>query len=76
MSSETAERQRALQTYLLQQQNFNEKLEEWMLYLAQVEKDLAAPIAGNYPQLVEQQAAFEVRKLTRNLNITVLRKND
>ena len=34
-----------------------------MLYLAQVEKDLAAPIAGNYAKLLEQQAAFEVRRL-------------
>ena len=62
LSSEATERQRALQSCLLHQQNFNDKLEEWMLYLAQVEKDLAAPIAGNYPKLLEQQAAFEVLK--------------
>ena len=63
LSSEATERQRGLQSCLLHQQNFNEKLEEWMLYLAEVEKDLAAPIAGNYPKLLEQQAAFEVLKI-------------
>ena len=63
LSSEATERQRGLQSCLLHQQNFNDKLEEWMLYLAQVEKDLATPIAGNYPKLLEQQASFEVFKI-------------
>ena len=42
LSSEATERQRGLQSCLLHQQNFNDKLEEWMLYLAQVEKGLSS----------------------------------
>ncbi len=60
LSGDASDRQRTLQASLLQQQNFNDKCEEWMMYLAQVEKDLAAPVAGNYPELLEQQTAFEV----------------
>ena len=66
LSSDASERQRTLQASLLQQQNFNDKCEEWMLYLAQVEKDLAAPVAGNYPELLEQQTAFEVCTFNSN----------
>ena len=53
LSSEAVERQRTLQVCLLHQQNFNDKLEEWTSYLAQVEKDLAASVAGDYLHLLE-----------------------
>jgi len=48
-----------MQSYLLLQQNFNQKCEEWMGFLAQVEADLAADIAGNYDSLLQQQHAYD-----------------
>lgn len=59
LAGETSERYKRMQGYLLMQQSFSEKCEEWMLFLAQVEKDLASEIAGNYEALLEQQQAYE-----------------
>ena len=60
LAADTAERYKTMQSHLLLQQDFNQKCEEWMLFLAQVEKDLATDIAGNYESLLEQQQAYEV----------------
>lgn len=50
-----------LQSFLLQQQTFLEKCETWMEFLVQTEENLAVEISGNYPSLMEQQKAHEVR---------------
>ncbi|ELT88687.1 hypothetical protein CAPTEDRAFT_175674 [Capitella teleta] len=59
LSSETSDRYKHMQSHLLLQQDFSQKCEEWMLFLAQVEKDLTAEVAGNYEALLEQQQAYE-----------------
>ena len=52
---------KSLQSQLLLHQNFSQKCEEWMVYLAQVEKDLTADVAGNYHAVLQQQQAAEVK---------------
>ncbi len=60
LHADTNDRCRTMQGFLLTHQDFNSKCEEWMMFLAKVEKDLAADIAGNYIGLLDQQRAFEV----------------
>ena len=60
LCSDTTERYKRMQSYLLLQQDFNQKCEEWMSFLAQVEADLAADIAGSYDALHQQQHAYDV----------------
>jgi nesprin-1 len=72
LSAETSDRYKHMQNHLLLQQDFSQKCEEWMLFLAQIEKDLASDIAGNYEALLEQQQAYEVSlRLLANLLLTV-----
>ena len=59
--ADSTERYKTMQSHLLLQQGFNDKCEEWMVFLARVEKDLAAELVGNHDALLAQQKAFEVR---------------
>lgn len=54
------QRCKALQSHLLLQQDFHSKCEQWLIFLAQVEKALSADIATTYDGLLDQQRAFEV----------------
>lgn len=54
------DRCKALQGHLLVQQDFTAKCETWMTFLASVEHDLSAEIAGNLSDLLEQQRKFQV----------------
>jgi len=58
--ADSTERYKTMQSHLLLQQGFNDKCEEWMVFLARVEKDLAADLVGNHEALLAQQKAFEV----------------
>ena len=58
--ADSTERYKIMQSHLLLQQGFNDKCEEWMVFLARVEKDLAADLVGNHEALLAQQKAFEV----------------
>lgn len=60
LNGETLERCKALQGILLAHQNFTEKCETWMLFLSQMEEDLATEIGGNLADLTEQQRKCEV----------------
>ena len=59
--SETKERTKTLQGILLVQQDFTEKCDTWMAFLAQTEADLSTEIAGNLVDLCIQQKKCEVR---------------
>ena len=61
MFSETKERTKTLQGILLVQQDFTEKCDTWMSFLAQTEADLSTEIAGNLVDLCVQQRKCEVR---------------
>ena len=61
--AETKERNKTLQGLLLTQQDFSEKCDTWMTFLAQTEHDLATEIAGNLPDLQRQLRQCEVRVL-------------
>ena len=58
---ECKERCRTLQGNMLVQQDFTEKCESWMTFLAQTEQDLALEIGGNLADLLNQQRKCEVR---------------
>ena len=58
--SDTTERYKMLRSHLLLQQDFNQKCEDWLVFLAQVEKDLNTDIAGSYEGVLKQQQAYEV----------------
>ncbi|CAH1263260.1 SYNE1, partial [Branchiostoma lanceolatum] len=60
MSTLMSDKYRTMQGIMLDKQNFAQKCETWMLFLAQTEKDLAVDIAGNYEGLLEQQKAYEI----------------
>ncbi|XP_019623175.1 PREDICTED: nesprin-1-like isoform X2 [Branchiostoma belcheri] len=60
MSTLMSNKYRTMQGIMLDKQNFAQKCETWMLFLAQTEKDLAVDIAGNYEGLLEQQKAYEI----------------
>ena len=60
--SETKERTKTLQGILLVQQDFTEKCDTWMSFLAKTEADLSTEIAGNLVDLLIQQKKCEVSK--------------
>lgn len=57
---ESARRRRQMQGTLLVHEDFDAKLDDWGGYLEQVEEDLVADIARNYPHLLAQQQAYAV----------------
>lgn len=59
--SETKEQNKMLQGIILVQQDFTEKCDAWMTFLAQTEQDLSTEIAGNLADLIDQQRKCEVR---------------
>lgn len=60
LQTDAADRYRRMQALLLLQQDFTEKCGNWLSFLQQAESDLTKDIAGNYPDLVEQQKKSEV----------------
>ncbi|XP_041353316.1 nesprin-1-like isoform X4 [Gigantopelta aegis] len=56
---ECKERCRTLQGNMLVQQDFTEKCESWMTFLAQTEQDLALEIGDNLADLLDQQRKCE-----------------
>ena len=60
LHAECQERSKALQSHLLVQQDFTAKCQTWMAFLATTERDLATEIAGNLPDLLEQQRKCRV----------------
>jgi len=67
--SEAKERNKTLQGIILIQQDFSEKCDAWMTFLAQTEHDLSTEIAGNLPDLVTQQRKCEVSYRSRTFEM-------
>ncbi len=59
LSADTSERYKTMQSHLLIQQDFQQKCEEWLTFLSQVEQDLAKDISGDYDTLLQQQRSYD-----------------
>ena len=60
LGTKASSRYHVLQGQLLAKQDFSQKCEAWMNFLAQAERDLTEDIAGNYNDLLQQQQMYEV----------------
>lgn len=68
---EASERCREVQGTVLGQQDFAEKCDTWMTFLAQTEKDLSTEIRGNLADLMEQLRNCEVSVINESCTIMV-----